>query len=702
MDNKYKPFKDCNEYVEVLIKYIGMQFIRYSEIKEETAKNEYEILHNNVRIRHETNEEYVQSIEIVKEMLNERTLLSLHSGIFLPFYELSQRFSLTPFEKQLLLTALACELDNDLSLRCMNLNQTLKEPFPTVELAINLYRTQNILFFSNDIINSLENKMFVFFFKKETDNISLSTPLKLNVRILKYLINSKSYPFFSPYGYIYKKNEELSFLYTSIDFDIEKAYRTDTDKKRIFMLFGDKGSGKKHYLKDFSNKTNKNIVFINLEIFVDIIKDSFSTTLNKIILETILQNAALCFYNTEKVFANTDSHFWNDLSSRCLFFLNEIFITSETDQNIDTKTNAEIIKVKIKNPNFSQRLLLWEKSLEGIPLQTPNTSEILANKYKFTPGQIKNTVKEIELNLYRIPLSLEEINEHCNNQIVFELKNQAEKITPSFSWEQLILPENIKNQMSDALNHVRYSGLVMEKWGFGERIKYGNGMHMLFTGPPGTGKTMAAQVIANELAMDIYKIDISRLVSKYVGETEKNFDKIFNSAKKSNIILFFDEMDSIFGKRSSASDSNDKYANMETSYLLQKIEEYDGVVIMATNYLNNVDEAFMRRIHFVFHFPLPNKDYRKKLWQSMFPLEAPISEKIDYDYLAEKFEFTGGIIKNIAISAAFMSAAQNCKITMSQIIKAIFMEISKQGKTVIKSDFGKYSFFLDEVYENEP
>ena len=220
---------------------------------------------------------------------------------------------------------------------------------------------------------------------------------------------------------------------------------------------------------------------------------------------------------------------------------------------------------------------------------------------------------------------------------------------------------------------------------------------MLFTGPPGTGKTMAAQVISSMLGMDLYKVDTSKLVSKYIGETEKNFELVFEAASKSSVILFFDEMDSLFGKRSEVSESNDKYANATTSYLLQKIEEYHGVILMATNYLNNIDEAFMRRISYVMHFPMPSAAYRKELWTSMLHTSSALKKDIDLDFLAERFEMAGGVIKNIVLSAAFLAAAEKSSIGMKHIVQAIYYDLTKQGKTIIRSEFTPYDFYLDSL-----
>jgi SpoVK/Ycf46/Vps4 family AAA+-type ATPase len=201
---------------------------------------------------------------------------------------------------------------------------------------------------------------------------------------------------------------------------------------------------------------------------------------------------------------------------------------------------------------------------------------------------------------------------------------------------------------------------------------------------------MAAEVIASELSLDLYKIDLSMIVIKYIGETEKNLNRIFKEAEESNAILFFDEADALFGKRSEVRDLHDRYANIEISYLLQKMEENEGIVILATNLSQNIDDAFMRRMHFNVEFPFPEEEYRYKIWRSLFPKEAPIAEDIEFEFLAKRFKLAGGNIKNIVVNAAFWAAEESGVIGMEHVIKAAKREFQKIGKVCSQSEFGKY------------
>ncbi|MCD8331769.1 MAG: ATP-binding protein, partial [Oscillospiraceae bacterium] len=232
-------------------------------------------------------------------------------------------------------------------------------------------------------------------------------------------------------------------------------------------------------------------------------------------------------------------------------------------------------------------------------------------------------------------------------------------------------------------------------WGFDRKVTYGRGLSILFAGVPGTGKTMCAQVIANELNMEMYKINISQIVSKYIGETEKNLQAVFTEARHSNCILFFDECDALFGKRSEVKDAHDRNANVEVAYLLQQIEEHDGVCIMATNLIGNIDAAFMRRITYVIHFPFPDAAMREEIYRRTIPASAPLEDDIDWTFLAEKFELSGGHIKNIVLSAAFLAAQENQPIGMSQLLRSAIGELKKNEIVVVREELREYADLIN-------
>jgi len=262
------------------------------------------------------------------------------------------------------------------------------------------------------------------------------------------------------------------------------------------------------------------------------------------------------------------------------------------------------------------------------------------------------------------------------------LATMASKLIPRYDWDDLVLPEEQLEMLRELVNTVTHRTQVLEGWRVGDKLASSAGVTVLFVGPPGTGKTMAAEVIAGELELDLYRIDLSGVVSKYIGETEKNLEKIFSEAESSNAILFFDEADAIFGKRSEVKDAHDRYANIEISYLLQRMETYNGVTILASNLGSNLDDAFMRRLQYGITFPFPEQGQRLQIWQSLFPPTLPRQADLDLERLARRFNLAGGNIRNIIVNAAYLAAGDGQIVTMQHLLHATKREMQKMGRMI--------------------
>ena len=265
--------------------------------------------------------------------------------------------------------------------------------------------------------------------------------------------------------------------------------------------------------------------------------------------------------------------------------------------------------------------------------------------------------------------------ESCRVQSRRRLGELAERINPNATWDDLVLPEAPRQTLREISAQVKQRLKVYETWGFGSRITRGLGLTALFAGHSGTGKTMAAEVLANELHLDIYRIDLSQVVSKYIGETEKNLRRVFQAAEDGGAILLFDEADALFGKRSEVKDSHDRYANIEVSYLLQRMEEYHGLAILTTNMKEALDTAFLRRLRFIMQFPFPGSEQRKEIWRRIFPPATPL-DKLDIDKLA-RLNLSGGNIRNIALYAAFLAAEADEAVSMNHLLRAARVEYGK-------------------------
>ena len=262
----------------------------------------------------------------------------------------------------------------------------------------------------------------------------------------------------------------------------------------------------------------------------------------------------------------------------------------------------------------------------------------------------------------------------------------AQKLKCPYMSEDLIVTDLVRDELNLLLAWVQQQSKVLTEWGFGKKVPNSQGLNALFSGSSGTGKTMASQVIACQLDLDIYRVDLSQVMDKFIGETEKKLSQLFDETHRSGAILFFDEGDALFGKRSEVNDAHDRYANVEIGYLLQRMEEHDGIVILATNRKQDMDEAFTRRFDVMIDFPMPNEKERLRIWQGMFPNEVEISPNINFKKLAKKFELSGGEIRNTVLTAAYLAADEKQLIGVQHIKKALKRELHKSGRVVDQND----------------
>jgi SpoVK/Ycf46/Vps4 family AAA+-type ATPase len=284
------------------------------------------------------------------------------------------------------------------------------------------------------------------------------------------------------------------------------------------------------------------------------------------------------------------------------------------------------------------------------------------------------------------PISREDLRVGTRSQNAAGLERLATRIEPAVGWTDLVLPPRPLQLLRELVTQSRRRGVVLDEWGMRQGGGRGEGIAALFAGPSGTGKTMAAEVIAYELGFDLYTVDLATIVDKYIGETEKNLERIFAEAERVNGVLFFDEADALFGKRSEVRDAHDRYANVETAFLLQRMETFDGVAILATNLRANLDEAFTRRLDAIIDFPPPDVEYRRRIWELALRPGLPRADDIDLDLLAERFNLTGGNIRNIALAAAFVAASEDQPVRMRHLLHAARTEFLKLDKPLPASE----------------
>jgi len=343
--------------------------------------------------------------------------------------------------------------------------------------------------------------------------------------------------------------------------------------------------------------------------------------------------------------------------------------------------------VEVPFPSFAERRAAWERFAD-----TRDADDVAA-KFRLSVDQIRDAA-EVSRIAARArgaetpePADLDLGARHASSSRLLEL---ATRLDPGYRWADLVLQERQLTLLRSISAYLRHRDRVLSDWGFERTVARMQGLKVLFAGESGTGKTMAAQVLAADLGLELFRVDLATVVSKYIGETEKNLERIFTAADGSNAVVFFDEADALFGKRSEVSDSHDRYANIEVSYLLQRMDAYPGAVILATNFRRNIDDAFIRRLDFVVDFPFPEAEDRTKLWRRLLPSEAPTSDDVDLEFLGSQFKLSGGAIRNCCLSAAFQAADENETIHMLHLVRAVAQEYAKQGRLTLESDFERF------------
>jgi SpoVK/Ycf46/Vps4 family AAA+-type ATPase len=374
-----------------------------------------------------------------------------------------------------------------------------------------------------------------------------------------------------------------------------------------------------------------------------------------------------------------------------------VFAMSKLYIDFREVTSSTFTDLELPTPDTGERQTCWEYFSKGYTLDKEIDLLEMATKFLFTPGKIHDALVKAKAlaNMDKeIAISRGSLFKGCYAQMSSELTQKASKIPANFSFDDIVMNATQRETLEHAIDQMNYRKQVYENWHYTKKYPYGRGLSILLFGAPGTGKSMCAQVIAHELNLELYRVDLSKVIDKYVGETEKSISMIFREAKKCNVVLFFDECDTLFAKRSDDGGSNQASNNNKTALLLQEVEAYDGVSVLATNYKHNIDPAFFRRMKYIVEFQFPDVDTREMLWRTTIPKDTPIADDVDIRFLAEKFEFVGGNIKNCILNAAFLAAADpeaGGLVHMKHYLLAIKYEFVKVGKVFTKSDFEPYA-----------
>ncbi|HEY5922362.1 MAG TPA: ATP-binding protein, partial [Kofleriaceae bacterium] len=332
--------------------------------------------------------------------------------------------------------------------------------------------------------------------------------------------------------------------------------------------------------------------------------------------------------------------------------------------------------------NEHERSISWKAALERHRIDLTDPGD-LAARFRVGPGIIERVCSEVARRPERPADAagwIRELDDAVRQHLVNRIGGSANRVAHLASWADVVLPEDISDSLLEITSRVRHRKTVFEKWGFGRSLTTARGITALFQGGPGTGKTMVAGVIARDLGLELYRVDVSRITSKWIGETEKNLGALFDAAEEGQVMLLFDEADSLFAKRTEVKSSVDRYANMEVNYLLQRLDSFEGIAILTTNFGNSIDSAFKRRLTYRVTFPFPDEEMREQLWRSLIPPQVPISGTLDFASLAQRFRLSGGYIRNAALRAAFLAVEEGSGLTHAHLERAIRMEFREIGK----------------------
>ncbi|MFI3227864.1 MAG: ATP-binding protein [Clostridia bacterium] len=444
-------------------------------------------------------------------------------------------------------------------------------------------------------------------------------------------------------------------------------------------IYGEKSCGKRQFVHYIAYILDKKIMSLDFDKMRFSTGDEILDNISRCTVFSKIEQGIVYIYNINDNLNDKEQHILAQILENLQLFT--VFVATIQSDTLENRKYQKFLKVNLWNLTNEEKISAWEHF--KLQYNAEINANDFGNKYVFNVGEIKNTFESASL------LSNGKIDESIILQSIkmrdYRLEG-ADLIKTYFTFDDLVVDEPVRRQLDHIINQLKFKNVMYDDWGFDKKIPYGRGISSLFYGPPGTGKTMTASVIANELKLDLYRIDLSKLISKYIGETEKNISNLFDKAKNMNVILFFDEADALFAKRSEVNDSNDKNANAETAHLLQKLEEYEGISILATNLLDQLDDAFKRRIKFMVPFVLPSEKVRLELWKRILPREEFLGD-IDIEFFAKNFELSGSQIKEIVLNASFIAISEGEKLSNNQIKEAVTLNYQKYGKRILNDDF---------------
>ena len=553
----------------------------------------------------------------------------------------------------------------------------------------------------------LDEELFSSLFVRSGRSVGLDTPLVLNPLMKRILLGLPERGEMLPDALqIYEEEPDIPLFFRESAEELSSVL-SDEDCRFCYMESRDEETVL-HLMNLYCRERSVLLYVLDLRRLMDQSAEEREACLSELSLRLKLGGGEVCVRlvrneelekSTGKDHSDRRRKLLNDISAACGRSCVVIFGEEQEPGELIVRA---VPFIRVPAPDVTVRTEIWSHFLKDDGRFSTAEDVVipdLADCYNISYGTIRNTCSHVKaaagirrtgvIDREMVLDSLRQLNQ-------VDFSGLASYVRAAYDWDDITITDDQRNVLRVACDRYRLRNRIGKGWGLTRKNAYGNGVSLLLYGPPGTGKTMAAQVVAKELGLPLYRVDISQIFSKYVGETEKNLSVIFDAAKGANVILFFDEADALFSKRTEINNANDKYSNSETAFLLQKIEEYDGMSLLATNHYTNFDTAFVRRITYSVRLDSPDKEARYTLWTTILPEQTKVEKDVDFRFLADHFELSGANIKAILYSAAYMAGAQGKAVGAEHIVRAMEYEFRKLGRFIDRDAFGKYAAYLEQ------
>lgn len=454
----------------------------------------------------------------------------------------------------------------------------------------------------------------------------------------------------------------------------------------------DGNGGRRFLAKNIARLLRKNLFMVSIDKCKDFWGEAAGERKSALIRELFWGGGLLCLYGLRpEIFAEwqiTEADFWKNVVFPVLDEGVSVFLCTETRFPVyDGYFPGKRVELKPLVREERQQVFEGFSSMYGLTVDCSRYSV----HYRLSAKEI---ARAVELWRQENSVTEEDFARICGQLLCGGNKKALGEISyPTVRFTDLKVPDKVRETLDQICSSALQGYKIFEEWELGKQYSYGRAVTVMLSGPPGTGKTMTAHAIACELGIPLYQVDLSRVMDKYIGETEKHLEEIFSFAEKANVVLFFDEADALFGRRGEVTEGRDRHANMEVSYILQRVEQFDGIVVLSTNFYHNIDKAFLRRMKYVLKYQMPDEAIRRSIWESCLPAEQ-FREPLDMDYLAAQFEFTGGMIKNVVLSACVMAVHAQKQLCMEFLLQAIRAEYEKMEWPVSAGMWGEYGYLI--------